>query len=877
MKMKRYCLLVVLIFVFGTAVQAQKLEFAPGARYDTRIPTLKQTTGYDLGESITTPEQITAYLKVLADAAPDRTRLLKYADTFEGRPLHALIIATPERMRRLDEIKAGMQRLANPSALSNSEAERLIRELPAVVVLMHGVHGNEISSAEAALAEAYHLLAARGDTNVETILRECLVLIDPMQNPDGRARFVFQNLFGRAAQPDAEPAAAEHDEPWPGGRTNHYLFDLNRDWFAQTQPETKGRARLLLDWPAQVAVDLHEQGGDATYYFPPAATPYNPHLSKAQLDWYDVFGRANAARFDERGFAYFNREVYDAFYPGYGVSWPSAQGALGMTFEMASARGLAYRRQDGTVLSYLDGAVRHFTSAMTTALTAARNREKLLRDFYEFRRNAGKGATQAYLLPPGRDAGQTLRLVRTLQANGVSVQRATEPIQYESRTLPAGTFIVPLPQPAGALVRNLLDPQVPMSAEFLKVQEERRKNRLPDQIYDITAWNLPLLYDVECLAYDHALTAKTTSVEAAAALASLPDAIVGYALPWNATAAAATLEALQAGLRARFLNASFTLAGRKFSKGVAFFRASDNGSDLKVRLASIIAKHGAEVVKLDSGFVEEGTSLGSNQTVVLKTPRVLLAWDQPVNSLSAGWTRYVLERRYNQPVTAVRTSSLARVDWRRYDVLVLPSGNYATALSGDTLRRLKDWMNAGGTLITFGEASRWAARESTALLDTRTEWRDGSPETDTPPARTESSRTDTGRKPADFDQAIQPARELPELVPGALLRVTLNDNHWLAAGTDGEVQVQIESTRVFTPIKLDKGVNVGIYAAKDRLLASGLIWPESLAQLPQKAFLIHQPYGQGHLIAFAEDPNYRAYAEATMFLFMNALVLGAAY
>lgn len=873
--MKGFCLWFALILLSAISAEAQKLEFAPNTRYDTRIPTLKQTTGYDLGESITTPEQITAYLKTLADAAPDRTRLLKYADTFEGRPLHALIIATPERVRRLDEIKAGLQRLANPNNLSNSEAERLIKELPAVVVLMHGVHGNEISSAEAALAEAYHLLAARGDATVETILRECIVLIDPMQNPDGRARFVFQNLFGRAALPDPEPAAAEHDEPWPGGRSNHYLFDLNRDWFAQTQPETKGRARLLLDWPAQVAVDLHEQGGDATYYFPPAAAPYNPHLSKAQLDWYDVFGRATAARFDERGFAYFNREVYDAFYPGYGVSWPSAQGALGMTFEMASARGLVYRRRDDTVLSYLDGAVRHFTSAMTTALTAARQREKLLRDFYEFRRNAGKGTTQAYLLPPGQDAGQTLRLVRTLQANGVIVQRAAEPIQHEGRTLPTGTFIVPLPQPAGALVRNLLDPQVPMSPEFLKLQEERRKNRLPDQIYDITAWNLPLLYDVECLATDRVLSLKTTLVETATPSTTLPDAIVGYALPWNSTAAAATLEALQAGVRARFLNAPFTLAGRKFGHGSVFFRASDNGPDLsmfKTKLGAILAKHGAEAVKLDSAFVEEGTSLGSNQVVALKTPRVLLAWDQPVSSLSAGWARYVLERRYNQPVTAVRTSSLARLDWRRYDVLVLPSGNYAAALGGDTLRRLKDWLNAGGTLITLGEASRWAARESTALLDTRTEWREGSPETDAPP-----TRTDNARRPADFDQAIQPARELPELVPGALLRVTLNGNHWLAAGTDGEIQVQAESTRVFTPIKLDRGMNVGIYALKDRLLASGLLWPESLTQLPQKAYLIHQPYGQGHLIAFAEDPNYRAYAEATMFLFMNAVVLGTAH
>jgi hypothetical protein len=868
---------IVLVWLIGLAIAApaQRLEFAPGARYDTRLPTLKQTTGYELGESVTPPEQITAYLKALADAAPDRTRLVKYAESWEGRPLHALIIGAPERLRRLDEIKANLQRLAHPSSLSNSEAERLVKELPAVVTLLHGVHGNEISSGEAALAEAYHLLAARGDANADTILRECLVIIDPMQNPDGRARFVLQNLLGRAAQPDPDPAAAEHDEPWPGGRSNHYLFDLNRDWFAHTQPETQGRTRLLLEWPAQIVVDLHEQGGDSTYYFPPAATPLNPHLSKAQLNWYDIFGRANADRFDQRGFAYFNREVFDAFYPGYGVSWPSAQGALGMTFEMASARGLAYRRQDGTVLTYLDGAVRHFTSALTTALTAARNREKLLRDFLEFRRTAGQGATQAYLLPPGADAGQTLRLVRTLQANGILVQRAAEALQHEGRTLPAGTYIVPLPQPAGALVRNLLDPQVPMTAEFLKLQEERRQRRLPDQIYDITAWNLPLLYDVECLATDRPVTVKTAPVEptpAAVNLAATTDVLVGYALPWNATTAATVLEAMQAGLRPRFLHAAFTLAGRSFSKGTAFFRTAENGPELKAKLAALVAKHGAEVVKLDSAFVEAGASLGSNQVVALRTPRVLLAWDAPTSSLSAGWARYVLERRYQQPVTAVRTSSLARADWRRYDVLVLPAGNYAAALSGDTLRRLKDWLNAGGTLITLGEASRWAARESTALLDTRTELRDGSLDTEAPPAR-----PDNTRRPADFDQAIQPTREQPEAVPGALLRVLLNENHWLSAGTDGELQAQVESSRVFAPIKLDRGLNVGIYAAKDRLLASGLLWPASAQQLPQKAFLIHQPYGQGHLIAFAEDPNYRAYAEATMFLFLNAVVLGTAY
>ncbi|MBK6798607.1 MAG: peptidase M14 [Acidobacteria bacterium] len=873
--MKRLPLLILLLCLQMSAI-AQRPEFAPGARYDSRIPSLKQVTGYDFAERVTPPEDIIRYLRALNEAAPNRTRLIKYAETWEKRELYALITGSPERIARLDEIKAGLQKLANPASISNGELKKLIKELPVVVALVHGVHGNEISSGEAAMAEAYHLLSAQNDPVVEQIRREALVIIDPMQNPDGRARFVFQNLLGQAAGPDSEPASAEHDEPWPGGRSNHYLFDLNRDWFAQTQPESRGRVKLMLEWMPQVVVDLHEMGGDSTYYFPPSAEPMNPHMTKAQSGWLEAFGKANAARFDERGFGYFNREVFDAFYPGYGVSWPMAQGAIGMTFEKASARGLTYRRSDGSILTYRDGAVEHFTAAMSTLQTAAAGREKMLRDFAEFRRNAGQGTVRAYYLPEGRDPGQAQRLVRTLLSNGITVERIEQAVTVDGRSLQPGTFVVPLPQPAGMLVRNLLDPQVPMNEEFIKTQEERRRRRLPDQIYDTTAWNMPMLWDVECIGSTSAVSVKTTRLDLASVSRSAPatktDALVGYALVWNATSAAAAIEALREGLTARFISQPFTIDGRKFDRGAAVFRVSDNGLNFRAKLETIAAKHGADLIRLDSAFVSEGASLGSNQTVTLKAPRVLLAWDAPASSLSAGWARYVMERRYGQSVTAVRAGSLARVDLRRFDVLVLPSGNYATAISGENLRRIKDWVSAGGTLITLGEASRWATRDSTALLDTRTELRDGSPETDSLQARTEASKG-----PFDYEKAIQPLREQPENTPGSILRVKLDPDHWLSSGTDGEIQVLVEGTRVFSPIRIDRGRNVGTYAVIDKLLASGHLWPEPKQQLPGKAFLIHQPSGQGHLIAFAEDPNYRAYAEATEFLFINAVLLGVGY
>ncbi|HET7746941.1 MAG TPA: M14 metallopeptidase family protein, partial [Vicinamibacteria bacterium] len=325
------------------AADVPRPELMPGARYDARIPPLKEVVGHDFGDEISSPDQITAYLKALAAASPERTKLVEYARTWEGRPLHVLAIGSPARMARLAEVRQGLARLADPRGLAAGEADRLVGELPVVTWLMHAVHGNEISSSDAALAEAYHFLAAQGDADVDTVLRESIVLVDPLQNPDGRARFLAQNMLGRAAEPDPEPLSAEHDEPWPGGRGNHYLFDMNRDWFARSQPETRGRTDLYLEWHPQVVVDLHEMGGDSTYYFAPPAEPENPYITADQRRWFEAFGRANAERFDARGFAYFVREVYDSFYPGYGESWPIFQGAVGMTYEQASPRGLLYR------------------------------------------------------------------------------------------------------------------------------------------------------------------------------------------------------------------------------------------------------------------------------------------------------------------------------------------------------------------------------------------------------------------------------------------------------------------------------------------------------------------------------------------------------
>ncbi len=876
--------------LWPTSAHAQEPPLWPGAKYDPAIPTIKQVLGHDHGEVITPPEGIAQYLQELQKAAPMRTRLIEYAKSWEGRPLWLLVVGRADRMAKLDQVTADLRRFADPRSVSAADGDRLARELPVVVWLMHGVHGNEISSADAALAEAYHLLASQGDAGVDAVTRDALVLIDPMQNPDGRARFVFQNLHGRAAAPDSAPYSAEHDEPWPGGRVNHYNFDMNRDWFAQSQPETRGRIKVGLEYVPQVTVDLHEQGGDNAYYFAPPAEPLNPHITKSQIAAWELIGRANGARFDERGWAYYIREVYDAFYPGYGDSWPTFQGSIGMTYEQASARGLTFARSDGDTLTYRDGVMHHFNAAITTAITAARNRERLMRDYLDYRRSAiaegEKGPIREYVIVPGQDPSRAELLARNLATQGIDVRRANEPIKLGTRTLPIGTYLVSNAQPTARLARNLLDPRTEQPAEFIRKQEERRKMRLSDQIYDITAWNLPMLFDVEMVPSATAVSVKATPVpsqyDAPMPARTIAAAKVGYLMPWGSGAVALSADALTQGIRIRSVGGAFTHNGRSYPIGTAFFRTVENPADLNAKLAALAARHRVEIVPIDSSWVDDGTSLGSNDVQALKAPKVLLVWDTPTNTLSAGWTRYVLERRFGQSVTAVRTSSLARANFNDYDVIVMPSGNFAGTINDAVLNRVKDWLRSGGTLVTMAEATRWATGASVGLLDTTGLLKDGKPDVPPPSGATGATGATgaSGAKPGeafDYDKAIQPDRERPASQPGAILRVTLDTNHWLTAGSDAETQVLIEGNRVFAPLKLNSGRNVGIYGTKDQLIASGLIWPEAQDILVQKAFLMHQPFGQGHVIGFAEDPNYRAFTESTMLLFMNAVLLGPGY
>ncbi len=915
------------LFAISVSVLAQdKFEYWPGASYDPNIPTEKQVLGHDPGERVSSPEEIVKYMEALAAARPHQMRVFDYAKTWEGRRLIYCVVSSEANIRRLDEIRSGMKQLADPRKTPEAEAKRISAKMPAVLWLAYGVHGNEISSNDAAMMTAYHLLATRNDKMVEEILANVFLILDPAQNPDGRARFVHNFDIAEGLTPDASQLAAEHNEPWPGGRTNHYYFDMNRDWFAMTQPETIGRIKAVQEWFPLAYVDLHEMGSDSTYYFAPEAYPYNPYITRSQRDSLEWFGRNNAKWFDKYGFSYFTREGYDEFYPGYGASWPLFHGSIGMTYEQASTRGLVVRKSDGKIMHYRDTVRDHFVASISSCETAVRNREKLLDNFYQYRKSAiAEGLTEPireYILPRDGNVSNVDKLAASLAFQGVEVRRATAAFTNAGKQYEPGTYVISLAQPAGRLARTLLDAQVSMEPEFLKGEEFRRENRLPSQMYDVTAWSLPMQYGISAVSTADLSKGSFDAVKPG----ELPPgkvigakAEVAYLIPWGVSSAARFLTGgLQAGLHISTSDKSFKLAGRTYPNGTLIVRVKENAPDLAEKVERLAKSSGAEVYTTDTGWVDEGVNFGSQRVFSVPRAVIALAWDRPTGASAAGATRFLLERQFGYPVTVVRTDQLARGDLSQFQVIILPEsgggggegvgggGGYDAVLGTAGARRLNDWVQAGGTLIGLGPgAVSYLADPRSALLAISQEnvarpaepgaagggrGQGGAAAQGTGPA----ANAATGQAPAagatpgrvpgklitspqEFEKAILPEAELPDSLHGVLVRAKVNTEAWVTAGVPDTVYVLASGRSIFTPIKLDKGVNAVYFAGPDEVMASGYMWEQNRKQLAYKPFVVVQRSGRGNVIGFTADPNFRGYMDGLNLLFLNAVFRGAAH
>ncbi len=861
----------------------------PEADYDPAIPTVEEILGHSVGERITWHADAIRYFEALAAAQPDRVVLQEYAQSWQGRKLIYAVISSPENIARLESIKGNMQRLADPRNTDEDDATAIIETQPAVTWLSYGVHGNEISSTDAAMLTAYHLLASRGDGRVESILRDTVVVIDPVQNPDGRDRFIHAFTSAEGIQPDFDRLSAEHDEPWPGGRTNHYLFDMNRDWFIQTQPETQGRTAAMLEFYPVAYVDAHEMGSDGTYFFAPEAIPYNPHLAEDQRNSLQLFGRNNARYFDQFGLDYFTREVYDAFYPGYGASWPSYFGSIAMTYEQASARGLVFRQYDGVDLHFRETVRNHFLTSLATAETVQTNREKLLTDFYNYRASAieegEEESIRTYIIPAQADQDAADKLAGLLGRQGVEVDRATDAFNACGRSYDAGSYVIRSDQPSKRFIRTLLDVDVPMEEDFLVEQERRRSENLPDEIYDVTAWSLPLMFNIDADTCNRAPAGDfvrhgTDLILAGAVVGG--EASVSYIVPWGEASAVRFLsQALQRGLTVKSNDKAFTNLGNNYPAGSLILDVADNPQNIHQQLTDIAQETGAEVIAVNDSWVTEGPSFGSANVVRFNQPRVAMAWDEPTTAYSAGNTRFVIERQFGYPVTPIRVDRLRSADLRHYQVLILPlmsGGGYESALGTSGVENLTRWVEQGGVLIGLGNATRFLSDPDVDLLSVRRER--AVVEVEAPEDEEAEEATVEGSyltSAEEYDDRVVALEDSPDSVAGVLVRADVHPEHWLSAGVAPVLNVLIRGSDIYTPIRINDGVNVARFQGPDELLASGYIWDENRRQLAYKPFVLQESRGAGEVIAFTQDPTVRAYLDGLNVIMMNAIFRGSAH
>lgn len=885
------------LLVSVAANAQQDFEYWPNADYDPAVPTIEAVLGHAPGERITRHADALRYFRELEAAQPGRLAVHPYATSWQGRELIYVVVTSEENMRRIDAIKSEMQSLRNALDTTRSEAERIIETAPAVTWLAYGIHGDEISSTDAAMLTAYHLLASRGDDRVGDILDKSVVIIDPMMNPDGRDRFIHTFETAEGLAPDPHRLAAEHDQPWPYGRGNHYYFDLNRDWFAMTQPETQGRVVATQEWLPVVVADLHEMGGDSTYFFAPGAPPVNPHLTTTQINNQELYGRTNAYWFDQFGIDYFTRDVYDEFYTGY-TSWTMFFGATAMTYEQAGIEGLILRQYDGIEFPYAHAVRNHFVTSLGTAETVAKHRQKLLKDIYEYQLSAidegRSGEIRTYIIPRQADQAAANRLAGSLVRQGVTVGRAEDDFSACGADYAAGSYVIDMAQPAKRLVRSLLDKDVPIDDDFIARQERRREQGLDVEIYDVTAWSLPLMMNIRADTCNRLPAVDTTAAGPDLVIApTLPpaDAEVAYLVPWGETTAVRFLaHALRDGLSIKSSDLAFTLDDKRYPAGTLIIDVADNAADVHQAVRDIASSTGANVSKVDDSWVTDGPSLGSEKVVRHNRPDVAIAWDSPTVARAAGQARFVIERQFGYPVTAIRSHRIGTADLSDFEVLILPQASgegYDKVFGEDGAANLRDWVNKGGVLIGLGSANRYLADPGIDLLSIRRE--NAVAEGENADKKGNGDETDDEDDPAatvpgelldsvaDYKQAIAPESELPDSLSGVLVQAEVIPEHWLAAGVATTLNVLASGPDIYTPIRLDSGVNVARFAAADELLQGGYIWEENRKQLAFKPFVVVQPADNGFVVAFTQDPTERAYLDGLNVILANAIFRGAAH
>lgn len=709
-------------------------EFFPGADHDPKVPSPDAVLGFRLGDKPATHGQVEAVIKSIAEGNP-RCRLFEYAVSHEGRALHYVVIGSEANIRRLDEIKAGAAALADPRT-----GGRVPGDMPAIAWMAYCIHGDEMSGTDAALAVAHHLAAGR-DRATTALLERVLVIIDPLMNPDGRDRCITEQRESRTVQPAVDDQSMIHAQSWPSGRMNHYLFDMNRDWIFCTQPETRGRVRAVGEWHPHYFMESHEMWSQDTFLFMPARAPQNPNIGEHVRRWEGRFAEDQAKAFDAHAWRYYTGEWNEGWYPGYSGSWAAMRGIVDNLYEQAAIGIDAVRRKEGTLEAYREAVHKQVVASMANLESLARDRDEVVRDFAESRRKAVEGAQgeqRFFIIRPAEgNSGRMARLMDLVELQGVEAWRAGAEFRANTRdwlgrevkdaSFPAGTLIVPTKQPLGSLAAALFETDPRMSPEFL-TEERRELLRFgQSRLYDITGWNLAMLFGIEIAESSGPLPGGIEKVDFAAVKAppaDVPEGTVAVAYMLDgrddrSVSAAARL--MERGVRVRAIDKPTMLDGETTARGSYFITVKDN-QDFEGDLAAVVREVcglfsvGAKAVASGMG-PGDAPDMGGQHFVLLERPRVAVLSREPFNPYTVGEMWHLIDHEMGIRAAFLNTSELGGMDLRRYNVLIVPDGE--SDGWDDALPGIKAWVEAGGTLIGIGSAAEAICDEKRGIGSTR--------------------------------------------------------------------------------------------------------------------------------------------------------------
>lgn len=821
----------------------------------TGLQSPKEYLGYELGDQFTPHHKVLGYFKMVAENTPLVT-YEKYGATNEGRELGIVKVSSEQNHNRLEQIRTD-----NLKRTGLMEGDVQGEDIP-IVWLSYNVHGNESSSSEAALKTLYELV--RPDQfDTQSWLKNTVVVMDPMINPDGRDRYVHWYKETVGEQYNAQAEAREHHEPWPGGRTNHYYFDLNRDWAWLTQKESRDRLKVYQQWMPQIHVDFHEQGFNDPYYFAPAAKPFHQAITDWQRQFQFTIGENHAKYFDKNNWLYFTREVFDLFYPSYGDTYPIFNGAIGMTYEQGGSgfAGLGIQKAEGDTLTLKDRLLHHYTTGLSTVEVASANASRMMDEFEEYFQSAREnpvGMYKSYVIRDDSSAGlhamldllddhkiRYKRLGKERDFNGFDYRTG----QQNDVSFSENDIVVSAYQPKSVLTRVLFEPNPELTDSLT---------------YDITAWALPYTYGVETYGIEDRVGGEDFNRSRPGIKNDFSGQPYAYLADWEDVSDVKFLADLyKHEVSVRVAQEPFSIEGRDYNIGALIITRSGNanvGSGFDTIVQEAAARNNQQLRAVSTGFVTSGADFGSSNVSLLKAPRVALLSGSGTSSSMVGEVWHFFDKQIGYPITMIDTDYFSGINLADFEVLILPSGFYNDTLDEKRLNEVKDWVHSGGTLIAMqGANSLLAGKEGFALKEKSDEKDEGDEEKAEESGDEEKLKTYLNRQ----------RERTPDFNPGSIFKVTLDNTHPLAFGYDETYFSLKLDTDTYG--YLEDGWNVGVI--KEDAHQSGFIGYRAKEKLEKSLTFGVQDMGSGTVVYLIDNPLFRAFWHNGKLLFGNAVFM----